>query len=172
MYQGFRVLIGATFFLWAGQPCAQDFPHSRPVPPELRETAASVAQALAQGDLVTLQALAENSADFNPETREGAETYRSYFTTDYKSIGGKPPLAGLIAGDKVVSRVFVESESKATTYFIPKRFVRDSLSERKFFDKMFMKKYFACTFTRVNGKWKISGSCFAGTSGPFASDVG
>lgn len=63
-------------------------------------------------------------------------------------------------------KTVLQADGRITFYWIPKKYLTDA-NEGAFFDDAWMKKYFACEFHLVDGKYKLAFNfCFAQTGGP------
>lgn len=62
-------------------------------------------------------------------------------------------------------------EGSVILSFVPRRYLRDA-ERPEFFTDEWMRKYFACWFKKVDGRWQLAWNiCFGETGGPYPVDM-
>ena len=82
------------------------------------------------------------------------------------------PIAEIAASGAHGIKIVSQDDGRVTFYWIPQQHLSEA-GESEFFQREWMRKYFACEFAPVDGTWRLAFNfCFAETGGPHHEPYG
>ena len=146
-----------------------------PLDPDARAAGRDLLSVLETGDPDRFRHYLQTQTALSVDRFFSDDARRFLFDGDWvrQSDNNGRSIVELINEDDLAIEGAVQPDGSIIMLFIPEAHLRLATEDPEFFSNQWMRKYFACSFSRFDGQWQLSNNiCFAESGGPFHSPYG